>query len=99
MLVFTVVTVTFLVFAVVNRETVHLSLFPLPYSADMPEFLFAIFCFALGTVVGWMVISLKLSKAKHIIILERKRVMALQNEVSALYSEKQGSLPAVLPKL
>jgi len=78
----TVITVLFLMFAVSNHATIRLSLFPLPYSAEMPEFLFAIFCFALGLMVGWMAISLKLSKSQRMLKSEHKRVMALENEVN-----------------
>ena len=78
----------FLVFAIANRQTVHLSLFPLPYSADMPEFLFAILCFSLGVVVGGFAVHLKLAKSTRLFKSEHKRVMALQNEVSALHAER-----------
>lgn len=94
----TAITVAFVVFAVVNRQFIHVSFFPLPYSADMPQFLFAIICFALGVVAGSTGISLKLSRSKHLLKKEHKHVMALQDEVSALHGEKPDALPAALPK-
>ena len=93
----TVITIFFLVFSAVNRDVIRLSLFPLPYSAEIPEFLFAIFCFTLGLIVGWIVLSLKLSHSQHLLKSEHKRVMALQNEVSGLHTKKQ-SLSTILTK-
>jgi uncharacterized integral membrane protein len=94
----TVITIVFLVFAVVNRASVHLSLFPLPYSAEMPLFLFSIFCFTLGLIVGWVAVSLKLSRSQRLLKSEHKRVLALQNEVSVMHSARQVSSPTALPK-
>ena len=65
----------------------------------MPVFLFAIFVFSLGVVIGGLAVNRKLSKARHIIVLERKRVMALQNEIHGLHSEKQGVYPLIASKL
>ena len=84
----TIITIAFLLFAIANREFIHLSLFPLPYAADMPEFLFAILCFALGVIIGGFMVSLKLSRAKRLIALERKRIAALESELSGLQQEK-----------
>lgn len=85
-------------FSVVNRQFIHISFFPLPYSADMPQFVFAVICFALGAIVGSLGVSLKLSKSKRMLKSEHKHVMALQNEVGALHAEKHDNLPAVLSR-
>jgi len=81
LLLVTVVTVGFLGFSIVNRQTVHISLFPLPYSADLPQFLFAMLCFTCGVTVGWVTLSLKLSHLKRLFKAEHRRAIALQNEL------------------
>ena len=95
----TVITILFLVFAVVNRGMVHLSLFPLPYTAEMPTFLFAIFCFAIGLTVGWIAVSLKLSRNHRLLKSEHKRVMALQNELSLLQASRSIIQPGAIEGL
>lgn len=79
--------IAFICFAVLNRQFVHISLFPLPYSADMPEFLFAMICFALGVLVGGGFSGGKLSRTRRLLKQEHKQVMALQNEIGGLKSE------------
>ena len=87
--------VLFVCFAVLNRQFIHISLFPLPYSAEMPEFIFAVICFALGVVIGSGFSGLKLSHSHRLLKNEHKHVMALQNEISAMQVEKHDNLPAV----
>jgi lipopolysaccharide assembly protein A len=74
-------------FAVVNREMVTISLFPLPYSADLPKFLLAILFFTLGIIVGGLMISLKYTRVVRVLKKEHKQVDALKNEVQALREE------------
>ena len=83
----------FVLFAVVNREIIAISLFPLPYHLDLPKFLLAIICFGAGLLVGGIVMTLKLSRAKSLLRKEHKHVMALQNEVAGAREEKQLILP------
>lgn len=97
-LLLTAVTAAFLDFAVVNRQFVHISLFPLPYMADMPLFVFAVLCVAFGIVLGSVGLNLKLSRSKRRLRSEHKHVMALQNEIAAVRHENPASLPAALPK-
>ena len=65
LLLIAVFSVVFLDFAIVNRETVHLSLFPLPYAADLPQFLLILLCFALGALVGGFAVNMKLLKSSR----------------------------------
>jgi putative membrane protein len=85
------------VFAVVNREMITISLFPLPYSAELPKFFLAILFFTLGILVGGLVISLKYTRVVRGLKREQKQVGALKNEVQALREES--SLKAEQPKL
>ncbi len=83
-----------------NRQFVHISLFPLPYSADMPQFIFAVICFALGVLVGGGFSGMKVSRISRLLKKEHKNVMALQNEIGGLKNESwqydKASLPAAL---
>jgi putative membrane protein len=92
-------TAVFVTFAVANREFISLSLFPLPYTVEMPKFLLAIVCVALGAIIGWMVLGVRMSKNYFQMKSEHKRVVALQNEVSALHSEKHAHVPALSSEL
>ena len=95
LLLFIVVTVVFLDFAIVNRAAVDVSLFPFPYSAQLPAFLLALICFALGALYGWLMVGVKLMRSKYMLRSEHNRVMALQNEVQTLHAE-QDKVPATL---
>ena len=90
----TVFSVIFLDFAIVNREAVHISLFPLPYAADMPQFLLTILCFALGALVGGVAVNLKSLKNSRRFRAEHSRVIALENEI-AVMREEQHNQPAL----
>lgn len=92
-----VVTVLFLTFAVSNREVVNISLFPLPYAADLPVFLLSIICFALGVIIGGIIMSFKFSKSWRQARSEHKRVEALENQISAMRSERP-TFPAIANK-
>lgn len=78
----------------INRHFIHISLFPFPYTAQMPVFVFAVVCFALGLVVGGTYVSAKLSRMKRLLKSEHRQVMALENQVNAMNLEKNVLVPA-----
>ena len=78
------VAAAFVVFAVANRANVAVSLFPLPYAADMPLFLFGLLCVALGAIIGGLAMSLRLSKRILQLRHEHQRAEALQHELASL---------------
>lgn len=83
----TAFTFAFVMFAVANRGIVAISLFPLPYDAEMPVFLLAVLCVALGAVIGGLVMSCHLSKRYLQLRREHKRAEALENELAAMRAE------------
>lgn len=87
------ITAILLLFAIVNREFIDLSLFPLPYDIALPKFLLVIICFGAGLLVGGIIMSAKLGKAKYATRHEHQRAAALENEVKSLHSEQH-----VLPR-
>jgi uncharacterized integral membrane protein len=78
----------FLAFAIDNRTSVQLSLFPLPYTASMPLFLLAILCLALGAVLGGLAVSSRAMRARRKEHDAQKRIAALENELAALKTER-----------
>jgi uncharacterized integral membrane protein len=88
-----VVSIFFLIFAVDNHDPVSIGLFPLPYTFEIPKFLLALGCFALGVVVGGFTVSLKLTRTRRLFKHERKRAAALQNELKGVREQSPRSLP------
>ncbi len=75
-------------FAVDNREVAHVSLFPLPYMADLPLFLFAILVFFIGAVVGYGCSNAKARRLNLQLKAEIKRGIGLQNQLDAQAAER-----------
>lgn len=91
-----VLTIFFVVFAVANRDVVELSFFPVPYAVEMPKFLFALLCFALGLLIGSAVLGLRFAGQKHQLRRELRRAKAMENELKALRMEDSDRSPARL---
>jgi uncharacterized integral membrane protein len=87
----------FVAFAVSNRDAVIVGLFPLPYTAQMPKFLFALICFGLGIIVAGISLNLRMAKTRRNFAKEHKRAAALENELKGLKAEKD-SLPMMLDR-
>lgn len=80
-LLFFAVCIVFVTFSIVNRGPVALDLFPLPYEAQMPLFLFALICMALGVVVASLGANLSLFRAKHRLKQEQRRSAVLEKKL------------------
>ena len=76
-----IIATLFVTFCVANRGAVTISLFPFPYSTELPEFLLAIFCFVLGALVAGLLITIRSLKVRHLLVMERKKNMAMENEL------------------
>lgn len=79
----------FAAFAVANRQAITIVLFPLPYSATMPLFLFSMLCFALGAVVIGIIMSARSVKNRRLYNHEKKRTAALNNELEGIKAERE----------
>ena len=79
------ITALLILFAVINRDFIDISLFPLPYTITLPKFLLAIICFAGGLLVGGLMMSLKMGRIRRSYKQDSKRASALENEVKALH--------------
>jgi len=96
---FAIGSLAFLMFAVDNRETAHVSLFPLPFMAEMPLFLFAIMCFFFGAVGGYVCSLAKSHKLSALLKNEQKRANSLQNQLDSESAERVTAVPAKIASL
>ncbi|NBX03465.1 MAG: DUF1049 domain-containing protein [Alphaproteobacteria bacterium] len=83
---------SFVVFAVSNRDFVGLNFFPLPYVVEIPKFLLALLCFAVGLLIGALAISFRLARTRRLLRAECRRADALLNENKALRMETSDRL-------
>lgn len=75
-------------FAVSNRTPVELTFFPLPYSLSVPMFVVAIVLFSAGALTAWLICRISGMKERMLHRKTTKRMLALENEIAALRSEK-----------
>lgn len=89
------VTALLLLFAVNNHAAVVVSLFPLPYEAQMPLFLIVILFFCAGMLAGGAALSIRALRMYRLLAASRERQHALENEVESLRhrQEMNASLP------
>ena len=80
-------TALLVLFAIVNREFIAISLFPLPYEIELPKFLVAIICFGTGLLVGGIMMSMKLNRALRVSHKSHQRAIALENELKSLHTQ------------
>ena len=87
-LLFALLVIIGVTFAVSNRMLVDLTFFPFPYSLSVPMYIIAITLFAVGALVAWVVIRFATFKERLLHKRTVKRMQALENEISALRSEQ-----------
>lgn len=93
LIVFAVIAVLFVVFAVANREVITVTLYPLPYTANMPKFLLVALSFGLGILITGLTLGARNARSRRLYKSEHKRVMALQNELEGHRAQSGTSLP------
>lgn len=86
-----------MLFAIVNRELVAFSLFPLPYILELPKFLFVLILFVLGYLAGALIVGMHVARLKRELKAREKRIAALENEVTARRAEQNAGLPITVP--
>ncbi len=69
-------------FAVSNRDTVTVKLFPLPFALDMPLYLAVTATLMLGVLAGAVLAWLMGHRARRTARLERKRAQQLEKELA-----------------
>ena len=89
------ISLVFIIFCVVNRNVVSLSLYPAPYSFEVPVFVLVLVSIAMGVLITEFSMNLRFVKTK---LLHRKteaRMRAVENENKSLRSERELTLPAI----
>lgn len=89
-----IISAAFAAFAVSNRHDAAVNLFPFPYSLDMPIFLLALLCVAAGAAVAWLVMLASYVQRSRELRAARQRIMALENEIGGMKTERQSIVPA-----
>jgi lipopolysaccharide assembly protein A len=99
-----IVGIFLVLFAVSNRETVSLALWPLPFLIDLPIYLLFFFTLMIGILIGatmaWIAGRGDRRELRH----RRRRIDALERELAATQSQLEDQaqmpterLPAVSP--
>ena len=85
--IFLVIAIFLILFAVSNRETVSIGLWPLPFLADVPLYLLCFLSLLVGTLIGvaaaWMAGHGKRRELRS----RRRRIEALERELTATQSQ------------
>ncbi len=84
-----IVSIILVAFCAANRGAVSLSLFPLPYIIELPVFIFALLCIALGVVLGSVALNIKLLQTKLQLRKSKIYSKAVDNENKILRSEHE----------
>ena len=93
-----IISIVFIVFCVFNREVIKVSLFPFPYSINLPIFILALLSMAIGIIIASFVLNIKLFRLKHLVKNTKQRMEAVENENKILRSEREFSLPSITNK-
>jgi len=91
---FVLIAAVFAAFAVDNRAPVTFSLFPLPYTAEMPLFMLVLLCFMLGAGVAGVIAWLASLQRRLELGTTKRHITALENEVGGLRAERNILPPA-----
>jgi putative membrane protein len=77
-------TALLVLFAVVNRHDLMISLYPLPFELELPVYLFVAFFFLMGFMISWLLMSVRNATDALALRKCRKRIEALENELRGL---------------
>ena len=90
-----VISIFLVVFCAENNSFVAVSFFPSPYIVELPLFVFALVCIAIGVVFGGFSAGRKLRKLKRELRKKTQREQALENEIKSLRMERENKLPII----
>ena len=85
--VFLVIAVFLILFAVSNRETVSVGLWPLPFLADVPLYLLCFLSLVLGALIGVGATWMGGHGKRRELGARRRRIEALERELTATQSQ------------
>jgi lipopolysaccharide assembly protein A len=84
--VFLVVAVFLVLFAVSNRETVSVGLWPLPFLADVPVYLLCFLTLSFGALIGVGAALITRGRDRRELRTRRRRIESLERELAATQS-------------
>ena len=76
-----------ILFAVSNRETVSLALWPLPFLVDLPLYLLFFLSLLVGGLIGVSAAWIAGSRSRRELRGRRRRIEALERELAATHSQ------------
>jgi lipopolysaccharide assembly protein A len=86
-----------MLFAISNRETASLALWPLPYLIELPLYLLFFFSLLIGALIGAFAMWISCSSNRRELRQRRRRIEALERELTATQSQletRSQALPA-----
>lgn len=95
-----VLAIFLILFAVSNRETVSVGLWPLPFLADLPLYLLCFLSLLVGALIGVVAAWAVGRHDRRELRARRRRIDALERELAATQSQLSDRLPppgAALP--
>jgi lipopolysaccharide assembly protein A len=95
--IFLVAAVLLVLFAVSNRETVSVGLWPLPFLADLPLYLLCFLSFLIGGLIGVWAAWIAGRRDRRELRSRRRRIEALRRELAATQSRLEDHSAAAPP--
>ncbi len=84
---FLVIAIVLILFAVSNRETVGVGLWPLPFLADVPLYLLCFLSLLVGALIGLVAAWTAGRRKRRELGARRRRIDALERELMATQSQ------------
>jgi uncharacterized integral membrane protein len=84
-----------ILFAVSNRETVSLELWPLPFTVDLPLYLLFFLSLLVGAVIGASAARIAGRGTRRELRRHRRRSEALERELAATHSQLENPEPPI----
>jgi uncharacterized integral membrane protein len=84
---FLVIAIFLILFAVSNRETIAVGLWPLPFLADVPLYLLCFLSLLIGVLIGVSIAWIAGHSKRRELRTRRRRIDALERELMATQSQ------------
>jgi uncharacterized integral membrane protein len=94
--IFLVIAIFLILFAVSNRETVSIGLWPLPFLADVPLYLLCFLSLLVGTLIGVAAAWIAGHRNRRELSARHRRIEALERELMATQSVGGSLKPGLL---
>lgn len=91
---FLVIAILLILFAVSNRETVSVGFWPVPFLADVPLYLVCFLSLLIGALIGSVAAWMAGHRTRRELGARRRRIEALQRELTATQSQLRNHSPA-----